>query len=83
VVFFHTGLHSNYHKSTDTPDKLNYEGMQDVARYGFELAWRIASLDRKPVTIGIPKPMYPTHDHDHPGVKFPDEDNDGPTCKLP
>jgi hypothetical protein len=30
VLHFFTGIHSDYHKSTDTPDKINYEGQREV-----------------------------------------------------
>lgn len=33
VLHFFTGQHPDYHRPTDTPDKLNYEGMARVARY--------------------------------------------------
>jgi acetylornithine deacetylase/succinyl-diaminopimelate desuccinylase-like protein len=37
VVFLHTGLHAYYHKKTDTPDRLNYKGMEDICRYAYDL----------------------------------------------
>lgn len=37
VVFLHTGLHAHYHKKTDTPDRLNYKGMEDICRYAYDL----------------------------------------------
>lgn len=45
VVFLHTGLHSNYHKKSDTPDKLNYEGMVDICKYAFDLVLVIDKYD--------------------------------------
>lgn len=36
-LFFHTGLHPDYHKVTDTPDKINYEGMERIIRLAFDL----------------------------------------------
>lgn len=32
VLFFFTGSHSDYHKTSDDFDKINYEGMADVVR---------------------------------------------------
>lgn len=32
VLHFFTGLHSDYHKPSDTPDKINYNGMITVAK---------------------------------------------------
>jgi Zn-dependent M28 family amino/carboxypeptidase len=34
---FTTGLHDDYHRHSDTPDKINYEGMSDMFRYITEL----------------------------------------------
>lgn len=37
VVFLHTGSHPHYHKPTDTPDKLNYDGLTMVAKMALEI----------------------------------------------
>ena len=37
VLHFFTGIHSDYHKSSDTPDKLNYEGQQEVLEFIIDL----------------------------------------------
>lgn len=44
VVFLHTGLHQHYHKATDTPDRLNYDGMTKVSRLALEI---ILSIDKQ------------------------------------
>lgn len=36
-VFFFTGLHANYHRVSDTADKINYTGMTGIARFGVEM----------------------------------------------
>ncbi len=33
VLHFFTGSHEDYHRPTDKPDKLNYEGMERVAQF--------------------------------------------------
>lgn len=33
VLYFHTGSHNDYHKPTDTPDKINYEGIDNILRF--------------------------------------------------
>jgi Zn-dependent M28 family amino/carboxypeptidase len=33
VLFFFTGSHEDYHKPTDTADKINYEGLQSIKEY--------------------------------------------------
>ncbi len=42
VAFLHTGLHNNYHKTSDTPDKLNYSGVEQIIRFSYDL---IKALD--------------------------------------
>jgi Zn-dependent M28 family amino/carboxypeptidase len=37
VVFLHTGSHAHYHKPSDTPDKLNYEGLTSVTKLALEI----------------------------------------------
>ena len=71
VAFLHTGGHPHYHTPTDTPDKLNYSGIERVARYAFELAWRV---DQGPVAprfnVADFEPMPVIHDHGHPETPF-------------
>lgn len=43
VIFYFTGVHDDYHKMTDTPDKLHYEKMAKIARHIFYTAWEIAN----------------------------------------
>ncbi len=38
VLFFHTGLHGDYHRPTDTADKINYEGMERIVNYVYDIA---------------------------------------------
>jgi membrane-associated protease RseP (regulator of RpoE activity) len=38
VLFFFTGAHADYHRPSDTADKIDAEGLAEVAR----LAWRVA-----------------------------------------
>jgi hypothetical protein len=33
VLYFHTGSHSDYHKPSDSPDKINYEGIDNILRF--------------------------------------------------
>lgn len=37
AVFLHTGTHPYYHKPTDTPDRLNYPGLAQVAKLAVEI----------------------------------------------
>lgn len=42
ALLFHTGLHENYHRTTDTPDHLNAPGMSRVVRLAFCLTNELA-----------------------------------------
>ncbi len=43
AAFFHTGLHPDYHRSTDTADKINYGKMEKIVRLVFMSAWTAAN----------------------------------------
>ncbi len=43
VLFFFTGSHDDYHKPTDTADKINAEGLKQVAEFVREIAVSIAN----------------------------------------
>jgi hypothetical protein len=43
VLFFSTGLHTDYHKPEDTPDKLDYEKMELVTRTIYEIGYNVAN----------------------------------------
>lgn len=43
ALFFHTGLHPDYHTPGDTPDKINYTKMEKIVRLIFRTAWRLAN----------------------------------------
>jgi hypothetical protein len=71
VVFLHTGSHPYYHTPKDTPDKINYEGMEAITRYTFELIWSIAHANAKPqFNHATFKPMEYRHDHGHSETPF-------------
>ena len=43
VIFYFNGVHEDYHKSTDTFDKINYDLMQKSARLIFHTTWELAN----------------------------------------
>lgn len=43
VLFFFTGTHDDYHKPTDTADKINAEGLKQVAEFVREIAISVAN----------------------------------------
>ena len=64
VAFLHTGLHDYYHTPKDTAEKINYDGLQKVARYGFELAWNVCNaVERVEFNYGAFSELDYNHDH--------------------
>ena len=43
VLFFFTGTHDDYHKPSDTADKINAEGLKQVAEFVSEIAVSVAN----------------------------------------
>lgn len=48
VLHFFTGLHKDYHRPSDTADKVNVEGMRRVAEMVADLAVAIATAEDRP-----------------------------------
>jgi hypothetical protein len=42
IIFYFDGIHADYHRPTDTPDKINYDLMEKRARFVFYTAWEMA-----------------------------------------
>ncbi|MDH7604586.1 MAG: M28 family peptidase [Melioribacter sp.] len=47
VLFFFTGIHSDYHRPSDDADKINYDGASDVIKFVFDIANEIQNYDAK------------------------------------
>ena len=47
VIFYFSGVHEDYHKSTDTVEKIDYEKTEKIARLVFMTAWEIANRDKR------------------------------------
>lgn len=56
VCFFFTDLHSDYHRPSDTWDKLNYAGMEQVVRFVEALALDIDRESNRPRYIAVEMP---------------------------
>lgn len=48
IIFYFNGVHEDYHKPTDTPDKINYELLTKRAKLIFLTAWQVANRDERP-----------------------------------
>ena len=45
VIFYFSGVHEDYHKATDTADKIDYDKTEKIARLVFMTAWEIANRE--------------------------------------
>jgi hypothetical protein len=46
-MFWWTGMHADYHKVTDSPDKADYAGMEKVIRAVALTVWELANTDKR------------------------------------
>ena len=52
-LFVITGMHDDYHKPTDTVDKILSEKMAKVARVVFGCAWQLANMEGYPELVEL------------------------------
>ena len=45
IIFYFNGVHADYHKITDTPDKINYKLLEKRAKLVFYTAWELANRE--------------------------------------
>lgn len=48
VIFYFNGVHEDYHKITDSPDKIEYDLLERRAKLIFYTAWKLANRDEAP-----------------------------------
>ena len=48
-VFFFNGVHADYHKHTDTAEKIEYDALAKRAQFAFVTAWELANRENRPV----------------------------------
>lgn len=46
IIFYFNGEHEDYHKPTDTPDKINYPLLEKRTRFIFATTWQLANQER-------------------------------------
>ncbi len=47
IIFYFNGTHDDYHQPGDTPDKINYDLLQNRTRLVFHTAWEIANREAR------------------------------------
>ncbi len=48
VIFYFNGVHADYHKTSDTVDKIHFGKIQKISRYIFLTAWELANRNERP-----------------------------------
>ncbi len=47
IIFYFDGVHEDYHKPSDTPDKINYELLAKRAQLIFYTVWEVANREKR------------------------------------
>jgi len=47
IIFYFNGTHNDYHRPGDTPDKINYDLLENRARLIFHTAWEVANREQR------------------------------------
>lgn len=55
IIFYFNGTHADYHKITDTPDKINYDLLTNRAKLIFHTAWEVANRANRIVADKVAK----------------------------
>ena len=59
VIFYFNGTHADYHQISDTPDKINYDLLENRSRLIFHTAWEIANLEERLIVDKIQEKVKP------------------------
>ena len=58
VLHLFTGSHSDYHRPTDTAEKINYDGMVRIVRLVAELVRELASAPERPAYVEVASKQF-------------------------
>lgn len=47
IIFYFNGTHDDYHRISDTPDKINYDLLENRSRLVFHTAWELANRENR------------------------------------
>jgi hypothetical protein len=94
VLFFFTGIHDDYHRPGDTPDKVNYQGTYEIIEFAYDLMRVMEAEDRLAFTPtqttdnrrrrsdGVTLGLMPDHAYDAVGLKIQAVIEDRPAHKA-
>ena len=66
VLHLFTGSHSDYHRPTDTADKLNYDGMVRIARLVADVVRELATAPEPPAYVEVASKQFARGGGDRP-----------------
>ena len=55
IIFYFTGVHRDYHRTTDDVDKIDFSRIERISRMVLATGWRVANLDHKLVVDKKPR----------------------------
>jgi hypothetical protein len=61
VLFFFSGLHSDYHRPSDDWDKINAQGAVKILALVYDVATHLNALERRPQFTRVQEPMPAGH----------------------
>lgn len=47
AIFYFSGVHEDYHRPSDTPDKIIFDKTEKIARLAFHTAWELANREER------------------------------------
>jgi hypothetical protein len=48
VAYFTTGLHADYHRPSDTPEKIDFTELEMIARTAAAVGWEVGNRTQRP-----------------------------------
>jgi hypothetical protein len=66
VLHLFTGSHADYHRPTDTADKINYDGMTRIARLVADIVRDLATAPERPAYIEVASKQFARGGGDRP-----------------
>jgi len=94
VIFFWTGYHADYHKPTDTADKINVAGMGKIADLSVDVVSALAAEEKRPeyqtMKVGAMRPpsdsprlgVVPSYREGEEGMGLDGIVDDGPAARA-
>ena len=69
IIFYFTGAHEDYHKITDTVDKIEFDLLEMRTKLIFYTAWNIANREERVVVDPKPKKTVDSYSHSVKEIK--------------